>query len=65
MRQSREETGEKRCIGGEIHTVVAQGLNGENTQEDRDRFGQRQGIAETELSRTEIDQSRLFLGRDR
>jgi hypothetical protein len=48
MRQSREETGEKRGIGGEIHTVVAKGLNGENTQEDRDRFGQRQGMAETE-----------------
>jgi hypothetical protein len=48
MRQSRAETGEKRGIGEEINTVVAQGLNEENTQQDRDRFGQRQGMAETE-----------------
>jgi hypothetical protein len=51
MRQSREETGEKRGVGGEIHTVVAQGLNGEitgrqrqiwaETRYGRDRVGQR------------------------
>ncbi len=57
MRQSSAETGEKRGIEGEINSVIAQGLNGENTQEDRDRFGQRQGMAETEYKRDSLKQS--------